>query len=145
MPINTAIKWGHRALTVILLLIVIIGGLLWYSENGSRDDRLFSQKQLSENVWLYVTKYQDAGATDSDVYRYYLNKRLTDPMTVLKKTSPFLQADTGDATITAIGNHVLVKVTGKVYSFSNSAFYYDDKTPVMPRIDLDATATNPWQ
>ncbi|WP_052130539.1 hypothetical protein [Erwinia typographi] len=97
MPIDTAIKWGHRILTVVLLLIVIVGGLLWYSENAPRDDHLLSQKQLSEDVWLYVTKYQDAGATDSDVYRYYLNKRLSDPMTVLKKTAPFLQADTGNA------------------------------------------------
>lgn len=145
MPIDTAIKWGHRTLTVILLLIVIAGGLLWYSENASRDDRLISHKQLSENVWLYVTKYQNAGATDSDTYRYYLNKRLSDPMPVLNKTAPFLQADTGDATITAIGDRVLVKLTGKVYSFTNSALFYDAKTPVMPRVDLNATASNPWK
>ncbi|WP_261642345.1 hypothetical protein [Erwinia mallotivora] len=138
-------KWGHRALTIALLLIVIVAGLLWYSENAARDDRIFSQKQLSDSVWLYVTKYQDAGATDSDVYRYYLNKNLAEPMSVLQKTAPFLQADTGDATITAVGDHVLVKLTGKVYSFTNSAFFYDGKTPVMPRVDLNATASNPWK
>ncbi|MBP2167550.1 hypothetical protein J2125_000742 [Erwinia toletana] len=145
MSINTAIKWGHRTLTVVLLLMVIVGGLLWYSGNAPRDDRVVSQKQLSEDVWLYVTQYQDAGATDSDVYRYYLNKHLSDPMKVLNKSAPFLQADIGDANVTAIGDHVLVKLTGKVYSFSNSAFYYDDRTPVMPRIDLNAYASNPWK
>jgi len=143
MQIDTAIKWGYKALTIALLLIVVVAGLLWYSENAPRDDRLISQKQLSEDVWLYITKYQNAGATDSDTYRYYLNKRLNDPMTVLNKTAPFLQADTDDATIMAIGDHVLVKLTGKVYSFSNSAFYYDDKKPVMPRIDLNAYAPIP--
>ncbi|MCU5773173.1 hypothetical protein N5923_14790 [Erwiniaceae bacterium BAC15a-03b] len=125
--------------------MVIVGGLVWYSGNAPRDDRLVSQKQLSESVWLYVTQYQDAAATDSDVYRYYLNKHLSDPMKVLQKSGPFLQADSGDATVTAIGDHVLVKLTGKVYSFSNSAFYYDARTPVMPRIDLNATASNPWK
>lgn len=145
MPFDTTIKWGHRVLTIVLLLIVIVGGLLWYSDNAPRDDRLISQKQLSENVWLYITKYQNAGATDSDTYRYYLNKRLGNPMPALNKTAPFLQADTGDATITAVGDHVLVKLTGKVYSFSNSAFFYDDKTPVMPRVDLNATASDPWK
>jgi len=145
MPINTTIKWGHRTLTSVLLLIVITGGLLWYSENAPRDDRLISQKQLTGDVWLYVTKYQNAGATDSDTYRYYLNKRLSEPMRVLNKTAPFLRADTGDATITAVGDRVLVKLTGKVYSFSNSAFFYDGKTPVMPRVDLNATASNPWR
>lgn len=145
MQISTIIRWGHRTLTVFLLLIVIVGGLVWRSENAPRDDRLISQKQLSEDVWLYVTKYQNAGATDSETYRYYLNKRLSDPMVILKNAAPFLQADTGDATITAVGDHVLVKLSGKVYSFSNSAFYYDDKTPVMPRVDLNAYASNPWK
>ncbi|WP_147200345.1 hypothetical protein [Pantoea sp. CCBC3-3-1] len=143
MPINIAIKWGHRALTTVLLLIVILGGLFGYCGNASRNDLLVSQKQLSENVWLYVTKYQDAGATDSDVYRYYLNKYLSDPMAVLQKSAPFLQADVGNATVTAVGDHVLVKLTGKVNSFSNSAFYYDGNTPVMPRIDLNAYASDP--
>lgn len=145
MQISTVTKWGHRTLTIVLILIVIAGGMLWYSENAPRDDRLISQKKLSEDVWLYITKYQNAGATDSDTYRYYLNKQLANPMTVLNKTAPFLQADTGDATITAVGDHVLVKLTGKVYSFTNSAFFYDGKTPVMPRVDLNSTASDPWK
>ncbi|WP_207092307.1 hypothetical protein, partial [Pantoea agglomerans] len=31
------------------------------------------------------------------------------------------------------------------YSFTNSAFFYDGKTPVMPRVDLNSTAPDPWK
>lgn len=91
MQIDTAIKWGHRTLTLVLIIIVITVGMLWYFENAPRDDRLISQKQLSEDVWLYITQYQDAGATDSDTYRYYLNKQLNNPMKVITKTLLFFR------------------------------------------------------
>lgn len=87
--------------------------MLWYFENTPRDNRLIRQKQLSEDVWLYITQYQDADATDSDTYRYYLNKQLDNPMKVITKTAPFLQADTADADITAVNDHILVKMTGR--------------------------------
>lgn len=145
MPIGTIIKWSHRALTAVLLLVVVGGGVIWYLDSAPRNDRLFSQRQLSDSVWLYVTKYQDAGATDSDVYRYYVNQHLTDPMHVLAKAAPFLEADRGNASVSAIGDHILVSLNGKVYSFSNTAFYYDGKVPIMPRIDLNSTAVNPWK
>lgn len=143
MQKNEVIKWGHRALTSVLLILVVISGLILYADKSPRNDLLYSKKQLSDDMWIYVTKYQDAGATDSDVYRYYLNKQLDNPMPVIQKTGAFLQADTGQATINAIGNHVLIRLTGKVYSYSNSAFYYDGDIPVVPRIDLNAYAGKP--
>lgn len=145
MHAGTAIKWGHRALTLALLMIVLIGGVLWHSEHAPYDDQLISRRQLSKDIWLYVTKYNGGGATVSGVYRYYLNRQLDDPLEVIEKAGPFLQADKGDATITAIGDHVLVRLTGKVYSFSNSAFFYADKIPVTPRIDFNSVAENPWK
>jgi len=66
-------------------------------------------------------------------------------MKVITKTAPFLQADTASADITAVNDHIFVKMTGKVYSFTNSAFFYDGKTPVMPRVDLNSTAPDPWK
>lgn len=145
MQISTAIKWGHRALTSILLIVVIAWSLLEYSASGPYDDRLYSKQQLSPDIWLYVTKYQGGGATVSFVYRYYLNKRLDDPMPTLKKSSPFLTADTDNLKASAVGNRVMVKLTGKVFDFTNSVLFYDEKIPIMPTIDFDATGVNAWK
>ena len=140
MQTNTVIKWAHRVLTLILLLIVIIGGLVWRSDAGPYDDSLYSKKELSDDVWLYITRYNNAGATDSNVYRYYLNQKLEDPLPVLQKSAPFLTTNSSNATVTAIGQHIMVRLTGKIYSFSNSAFFYNGSVAVMPRIDLNAQA-----
>ncbi|WON77705.1 hypothetical protein [Serratia sp. UGAL515B_01] len=137
-----AIKWVHRILTVFLLIIVIIGCLIWRSDTAPYNDSLYSKKELSNGLWLYITKHNNPSATDTDVYRYYLNKKLDSPLAALQETAPFLTADTSEATVSAIGQHVMVKLTGKVYSFSNSAFFYNDSTPMMPRIDLNFYAVN---
>lgn len=136
------IKWVHRILTVFLLIIVIIGCLIWRSNTAPYNDSLYSKKELSNGIWLYITKYNNPGATDTDVYRYYLNKKLDSPLPILQETAPFLTVDTNEATVSSIGQHVMVKLTGKVYSFSNSAFFYNDSTPVMLRIDLNSYAIN---
>ncbi|UQY45413.1 hypothetical protein [Mixta hanseatica] len=140
MQTSTVFKWIHRSITLLLLLAVIIGGLLWRSEAGPYDDSLYSKKELSDGVWLYITQYNNAGATDSEVYRYYLNKKLADPLPVLQKSAPFLTTNTKEVTVTAIGQHIMVRLTGKIYSFSNSAFFYDGSAAVIPRIDLNAQA-----
>ncbi|MDX5627074.1 MULTISPECIES: hypothetical protein [unclassified Brenneria] len=146
MQISTAIKWGHRLLTVALLAAVILFCIVQYMTSGPYHDRLYSQKSLTENIWLYVTKYQDAGATDSDIYRYYLYHRIDgDPMEVLGDSTPFMTADRGDASVSGVGSRITVRLTGKIYSFSNSAFFYDGKTAVMPTIDLDARGVNAWR
>lgn len=140
MQTSTVIKWAHRILTATLLLLVIIGGGLWRSEFGPYDDSLYSKKALSDGIWLYITKYNNAGATDGEVYRYYLNRELDNPLPVLQKSAPFLTADIGTATVTAVGQHIMVRLAGRVYSFSNSTLFYDDSVAVMPRIDLNAQA-----
>lgn len=140
MQTNMVFKWIHWSITLILLLTVIIGGLLWRSDAGPYDDSLYSKKELSDGVWLYITHYDNAGATDSEVYRYYLNKKLADPLPVLQRSAPFLTTNTKEVIVTAIGLHIMVRLTGKIYSFSNSTFFYDGSAAVMPRIDLNAQA-----
>ncbi|MTD39634.1 hypothetical protein GIX45_13635 [Erwinia sp. CPCC 100877] len=127
-------------LTVVLLAIVVIGYFLWRSEQGPYDDSMYSKKDLGNGIWLYVTKYNNAAATDSDVYRYYLNKKLDDAMPILQEAAPFLTTDTGDAKVSAIGQRVTVSLTGRIYSFSNSDFFYNGSVAVMPRIDINAHA-----
>jgi hypothetical protein len=138
---NTVFKRLHYILTSILLIIVAVGGVVFYSEHSSPDDILFSKKQLTPDTWHYITKYHDGGATVGEVYRYYLNKHLDKPLPVLSDSAPFLVSDRSNAMINAVGDRILVRFTGKIYSFSNSASFYDGNMPIMPLIDFNSTAT----
>ena len=145
MPTSMVIKYLHRITTVILAVVLVIVGTVWYLDSRPPDDEIISKRQLSEDMWLYITKYKNAGATDSNVYRYYLNGKIENPMTVIQRSAPVLTADVDTAKVTAIGDHVMITVTGKVYNFTNATLYYTGSTPVMPRVDLNATAVNPWK
>ena len=106
--------------------------------NGPSDDVLAGKKQLSENVTLYVTKYNSGGATVSEVYRYYLgDDRQT--LKQLNENEPFLVSDNGAATVNAYGNTVNITLTGRIYSFTNSALFYSQGVAVIPVINLNAT------
>ena len=135
---STVIKWLHRALTAVLLVYVAFQ----YMASQPPEDEFIAQKQITSDVYLYVTKYQGGGATVSDVYRYYLDaKQPGNPLEHLKKRVPFMVADTGDAKITGYGTHVNAVITGRVYSFTNSVFFYSGNVAVMPIINLNATGT----
>ena len=139
MPANTAIKYLHRLTTVILALLV--AGFLLYQHfiNRPPDDSLAYKKQISENMWLYVTKYDGGGATVSEVYRYYLDGSLPgDVLPHLAERQPFMVTDVGNAAVTGYGSIVNVRVTGRVYSFTNSDLFYNSDTAIMPVINLDA-------
>ncbi|HDG1697045.1 hypothetical protein [Kluyvera ascorbata] len=139
MPANTAIKYLHRLTTVILALLV--AGFLLYQHfiNRPPDDSLAYKKQISENMWLYVTKYDGGGATVSEVYRYYLDGSLPgDVLPHLAERQPFMVTDVGNAAVTGYGSIVNVRVTGRVYSFTNSDLFYNGDTAIMPVINLDA-------
>ncbi|MCZ6930016.1 hypothetical protein CEK40_20120, partial [Serratia marcescens] len=89
MQIGMVTKWAHRLLTAILLVIVVGLTGYWYATRDTYDDKLYSKKQLTDDIWLYITEYQNAGATDTDVYRYYLNRSLDgDPIKVLGQSAP---------------------------------------------------------
>lgn len=123
MQIGMVTRWAHRLLTAILLVIVVGLAGYWYTTRDTYDDKLYSKKQLTDDIWLYITEYQNAGATDTDVYRYYLNRSLDgDPIKVLGQSAPILTADRADATIRGEGNRITINFSGKVYSFTNSAF-----------------------
>lgn len=148
MRTDMAIRWAHRLLTGLLLFVVIGFGVYQYFISGPYDDRLYGRQQLTDDIWLYITEYRQAGATDADVYRYYLNKNLDgDPLKTLAQTAPFLTADRADARVRGDGNRVIVSYTGRVYAFTNSAFFYreKDKPPVMPTIDFSARGESAWR
>ncbi|ESN13310.1 hypothetical protein L370_03587 [Enterobacter sp. MGH 24] len=75
----------------------------------------------------------------SEVYRFYLDKNNSgNIMKALKDRSPFLEANTSHITASAYGNTVNVKITGKVYSFTNSDLFYTDGIAIVPVINLIA-------
>lgn len=148
MQLGMVTKWAHRLLTAILLVIVVGLAGYWYATRDIYDDKLYSKKQLTDDIWLYITEYQNAGATDTDVYRYYLNRSLDgDPINVLSQSAPILTADRADATIRGEGNRITINFSGKVYSFTNSAFFYatNSQTPIMPTIDFSARGVSAWR
>lgn len=142
MPNSMVIKWLHRALTATLLLLV--AGFLLFQHYATQqpDDELYSQQQISPDVYLYVTKYKNANATVSDVYRYYIDsKQQGDVLAYLKKKSPFLVADSGNAKVTGDGSQISADITGRVYAFTNSSIFYADGNAVIPVINLKVTGT----
>ncbi len=62
-------------------------------------------------------------------------------MEALKDRTPFLETNTNSVTATAYGNTVNLKVTEKVYDFTNSDFFYANGIAVMPVISLIANGT----
>lgn len=138
---NSVINLLHRTLTLTLLTIII--GYLTYQQyfHGAPDDELYSTQQINDDTWLYITQYKGGGATISEVYRYYLSGKLDDaPMKLLAERAPFLVADVGNARVSGHDNLIDVAVTGRVYTFTNSALFYSENVAVMPVIDLTAKA-----
>ncbi|YCI82132.1 hypothetical protein M1D83_02690 [Enterobacteriaceae bacterium] len=138
MHVSTAIKWLHRVVT--LLLIILVGGYLAYrySMNSPPDDSLWLKKSLSQDTTLYITRYNGGGATVSDVYRYYLADD-TQTLQQLGESQPFLISDTGNASVSGHDDSINVVLTGRVYSFSNSMVFYREGKAVMPLITFHAT------
>ncbi|WP_320459482.1 hypothetical protein [Lelliottia sp. CFBP8978] len=139
------IKWLHRLLTIVLALMV--GGFLLYQYyiNGQPDDSLAFKKQVSGDVWLYVTKYNGGGATVSDVYRYYLDGPIADDSQVMKAISerqPFLVSDTDSATVTGYASTVNIRLNGRVYSYTNSDVFYVNGVAILPVININAYGTH---
>jgi hypothetical protein len=137
MHASTAIKWLHR-LTTILLLIIVAGYFSYeYFMKSRSDDRLVIKKEVTENVTLYVTQY-GGGATVPDIYRYYLDDK-NRTIEQLRKSEPFLVSDNGSAIISGYGNTINVKLSGRIYSFSNLTMFYVQENLVIPVVNLSAT------
>jgi len=111
-----------------------------YFYNTPPHDIFISKQKLSDSIWLYVTKYDEGNASVSDIYRFYLdkNEENIDIIEKLKERSPFLETNTPAVTASAYGNTVNIKITGKVYSFTNSDLFYVDGIAVMPIINIVA-------
>ncbi|WPU23635.1 hypothetical protein RI049_02405 [Cedecea neteri] len=56
----------------------------------------------------------------------------------LKSRAPFLVSEVSNAQVTGYGSHVNVKLTGRVYSFTNSDLFYSDGVAIMPVISFTA-------
>ena len=132
-------KWLHRLFTTVLLVLVVGNVAYRYYVGPPYDDALYQSRQLNDDTWLYVTKYQGGGATVSEVYRYYLAGEIQkDVLKVLGNTAPFLTSDSDGASVTKVGNRVTVRITGRIYNFTNAVLYTSDGGDVIPTIELYA-------
>lgn len=143
MQKRSVIKSMHYVLTAVLLLLVSGYVAYQYFYNTPPQDIFISKQKLSDSICLYVTKYDQGNASVSDIYRFYLDKDEgnIDIMEKLRERSPFLETNTPAVTASAYGNTVNIKITGKVYSFTNSDLFYADGIAVMPIINLVANGT----
>ncbi|MRS88908.1 hypothetical protein GJV04_02490 [Enterobacteriaceae bacterium RIT714] len=142
---SKVIKRLHGLLTITLALLVVSYLLFQHYVNGKPDDSLAFKKQVSGDLWLYVTKYNGGGATVSEVYRYYLDGPITDESKVMNAISdrqPFLVSDTDSANVTGYASTVNVKLTGRIYSFTNSDVFYVNGVAVTPVININANGTH---
>jgi len=48
-------------LTAVLLLIVAGFSLLYYFSREAPDDELFAQREITDSVYLYITRYKGGG------------------------------------------------------------------------------------
>jgi hypothetical protein len=136
---SSVMKWLHRLLTIVLLVLVVGNVAFRYYVGPPYDDALYQSRQLNDDTWLYVTKYQGGGATVSEVYRYYLAGEIQkDVLKVLGNTAPFLTSDSDGASVTKVGNRVTVRITGRIYNFTNAVLYTSYGVDVMPTIEVYA-------
>ncbi|VEI62281.1 hypothetical protein [Serratia rubidaea] len=139
MPWKTVIKWFHYALTAVLLSVVI--GFVMLNADGDEPagTRLVSTQQLSDSTWLYVTEYSGGGATVANSYRYYLSGKLKGNVNAsLTKQVPFLVAAGSAANVSADGDTISIKYSGRVFSFSNSVVYEGNGETQMPHLRFEA-------
>ena len=121
MPFRTAIKWIHRLVTVVLLILV--AGFIWlnHQPNPRSGDVLQRAYKLSDNVWLYMTVNDRGGATVPTIYRYYLSREIAakdaDVIQQLATKRPILEG-TGSITEAFIDKNgeVSIAYSGKVFS-----------------------------
>lgn len=142
MRAKLVIKSLHYLLTIILLAIVSSYGFYQYVFNDHPNDIFVSKQKLSNDVWLYTTKYDEGNATVADIYRFYLYKDEEEKniLKTLKEKTPFLETNTM-VKVSAYGNTVNIKLTGKIYSFTNSELFYANGIAVMPVINIIANGT----
>lgn len=135
MPFKTAIKWGHRAVTLILLVLVVGYLLLNDQPNTRANDDLQRAYQLSDHQWLYMTMSRDGGATVPTVYRYYLSGQLrgthAEIVRQLSEVTPVIEG-TGSVSEARVDQDGYIEMTysGKVISLNGS--FTDVRLKVKP-------------
>lgn len=120
-----AIKWLHRLLTAILLIVVI--GYVWVNHSSPNPIHPLKRTyQVSHNTWLYMTAQNSGGATVPVAWRYYLSGQLSgDDGDIARQLSSATPIIVGYGTITDIQiddkNVISVTYSGKVLSISDDA------------------------
>ncbi|MBE4855775.1 hypothetical protein IM311_17060 [Enterobacter cloacae complex sp. P40RS] len=125
MPFRTVIRWLHRLLTLVLLIMVT--GFIWLNQQPDprSNDELQHVYHVSDSVWLYMTANHHGGATVPTIYRYYLsNKLVGEDADIIQQLSTKFPVIEGTGTITNASltknGAVSISYSGKVISIQEN-------------------------
>lgn len=119
---------ASRKKCIYILLIILIS---FYAIWRTLDEFLYIEQEIiyKESIGkvsvLYITK-SNAGATTSNVYKYYLASSKISGETFLGEVrhgyAPFLITTDPEAKVETEENAIYIKVSGKIYYFSNLSY-----------------------
>lgn len=122
-----SVQASRKKCIYILLIILISSYAIW----RTLDEFLYIEQEIiyKESIGkvsvLYITK-SNAGATTSNVYKYYLASSKISGENFLGEVrngyAPFLITTDPDAKVETEENAIYIKVSGKIYHFSNTSY-----------------------
>ncbi|MPR05244.1 hypothetical protein F0169_26125 [Pseudomonas sp. MAFF 212408] len=140
MQNQKVIKWQVWG----LLIVCLAQALYIYVSSPFRPDpsKVVSVTKVAEGGAIYEVLYDSGGATNGDVYRYFLMEIQPSEEVALKKTknsTPFLVAKSDNAVKKVVGDRVMLKTNDTVYEFHSISLFKIKGEIRTVGFDLDAT------
>ncbi|MDD1943783.1 hypothetical protein [Pseudomonas carnis] len=140
MQNKKVIKW----LVWMLLLVCLMQALYIFASSPFRPDpsKVISVTKVAEGGAIYEVLYDSGGATNGDIYRYFLMEIQPSEEVALEKTknsTPFLVAKSDNAVKKVMGDRVKLKTNDTVYEFHSISLFKIKGEIQTVGFDLDAT------
>ncbi len=140
MQNQKVIKW----LVWMLLLVCLMQALYIFASSPFRPDpsKVISVTKVAEGGAIYEVLYDSGGATNGDIYRYFLMEIQPSEEVALEKTknsTPFLVAKSDNAVKKVMGDRVKLKTNDTVYEFHSISLFKIKGEIQTVGFDLDAT------
>jgi hypothetical protein len=142
MQRNAPIKATRVGIAIALLVAVVAIGL-WLSSFASKDDKysIALTKEIRRDLYLYIIRNEDGGATVPYLYRYYFwneNINFSEISVMMNRQAPFLIADNDSAEIHPDGDVISIIFNGRIFKFLNLAVFYVEGRPHFVAVALSA-------
>lgn len=128
----------------MLLLVCLMQALYIFASSPFRPDpsKVISVTKVAEGGAIYEVLYDSGGATNGDIYRYFLMEIQPSEEVALEKTknsTPFLVAKSDNAVKKVMGDRVKLKTNDTVYEFHSISLFKIKGEIQTVGFDLDAT------